>query len=147
MRMHNANQAHDEYVEKEMNKASERLQRHRRNLDADHRDIGKLQQEMNAVMDQGVELVGKVESMVDKLCHCGDTWGSPVLKGEGTSATPFEFDEGLEYAESPPLTVAASSTEYLSVPVAEESHGHVHDGCLPTPPPGSTSDAENIPPR
>ena len=143
----------DTYVDKEMTKVFQRVDRHRRNLDADHRDIGKLQDEMEGVRDQGVELVAKVASMADKLCHCGENWGSPVLKGEGTEETPFQLeDEELEYQESPPESSSAQSseTEYHEPPVAPEvpePSAHVHDGCLPTPPPGSTSDQENIPPR
>jgi hypothetical protein len=72
----------DEYVDRGMDKFQERLNRHRV-------EINKSYCREKELMERVEELEAQVESMSNKLCHCGQE--SPAFEGDG----------GLEYADSP----------------------------------------------
>ena len=92
----------DEYVKKELNKTHERLQRHRRDLYSDHREIGKLHDITDSLGDQGIELASSLESMERRLCRCRDGRENVPMRGEGSESHPYEFGSDLEYEGSPP---------------------------------------------
>jgi hypothetical protein len=90
----------DEYVDHGMDKFQERLNRHRVEIDKSYRREKELKEWVEV-------LEAQVESMSNKLCHCGQK--SPV----------FEEDGGLEYADSPGEYHTPPNTSPITVPPEE----------------------------
>src|SRR6201995_1870293 len=106
-RLHNAALAHDESVDKALDRHQDRLGRHRADLDSLHCKI-KTSEAQHEVVDQELEIVnGKLLDLDSSRCHCGDK--SPALSGEGSRKIPFE----LEYE--------GSDSSYRTVEVADDS--------------------------
>jgi hypothetical protein len=72
----------DEYVDRGMDKFQEHLKSHRVEINKSYRREKELRERVEV-------LEAQVESMSERLCHCGKT--SPT----------FEEDGGFEYADSP----------------------------------------------
>jgi hypothetical protein len=97
----------DEYIDKALDKFQERLNRHRVEIDKSYRREKELKERVEV-------LEAQIESMSEKLCHCGKA--SPV----------FDDDGGLEYAASdeyhtPPissLVVASPEENEEPIPIA-----------------------------
>jgi hypothetical protein len=102
----------DEYVDKGMDKFQERLNRHRVEINKSYRREKELRERVEVLEVQ-------VESMSERLCHCGKA--SPI----------FEEDGGLEYADSdeyhtPPVSSLATAPpeeneDPLPVPILDRT--------------------------
>jgi hypothetical protein len=114
----------DEYVDRGMDKFQERLNRHRVEIDKSYRREKELRERVEV-------LEAQVESMSERLCHCGKA--SPI----------FDEDGGLEYAESdeyhtPPVSslVTAPPEENedpLPIPDRAEEVPDLDLGTVPLP--------------
>jgi hypothetical protein len=115
----------DEYVDKGMDKFQERLNRHRAEIDKSYRREKELRERVEV-------LEAQVESMSNKLCHCGQ------------SSPAFEEDSGLEYADSPgEYHTPPVSSPVDSIPVENEVPIPIPDRAESAP---NNSDQENVPP-
>ena len=93
--MSESNTLRDAYVDREMDKLQERATRQREDITRDRRDA---HERVDALAEWNTMFTAQLESMVPRLCHCGEK--SPSLRGEGSADVPFELeDDALEYAE------------------------------------------------
>jgi hypothetical protein len=105
-----------------------RIARHRRELKALAQEDEEMQRKFDVntsvLCDSISAIEAKIESMVDKLCHCSAP--SP-LSGKGTSDSPYELE--LEYADGDtPTEVPLENT--VPLPVAgPSSAGSSRLGC------------------
>jgi hypothetical protein len=108
-----------------------RISRHRRELKALTQEDEEMQRKFDVntgvLCDSLSAVEAKIESMVDKLCHCSVP--SP-LSGQGTSDSPYE----LEYADEDAPSVVPLENK-TPLPVAGPSSVAPQD-----------SEAENVPP-
>jgi len=93
-KMYESNIARDEYVDRQLGKAWDRLDRHRSDLELAREEMGQLGRRCKILEGEKAELQARVEEMSSKLCRCSVP--SPTWTGQGTSEEPFK----LEYAES-----------------------------------------------
>src|SRR6201992_1492480 len=81
---------------------SQRMNRHRQELDANREEMVWLSQELEEVHADKAILEAQVDLMAEHLCKCLE--GSPQVQGIGSAAEPLELeDEELEYV-TPPMT-------------------------------------------
>jgi hypothetical protein len=115
----------DKYVDDGMDKFQECSNRHRVEIDKSHCQEKELKERVEV-------LEAQVESMSNKLCHCGQE--SPM----------FEEDGGLEYADSPGEYHTPSNTSPITAPPEEnEAPIPIPDRAESIP---NASDQENVPP-
>ena len=129
--MHQKNLERDIYVDKEMDKLSERLDRQRRDLAGNYQRIKLLQDRVDGLEDENVRQQVLIESMSERLCRCAD---SPV-RGEGSEEDPIV----LEYEGSP----APQNFQPLPVPDPGPSTPVVSSSASTTPP-RLSSDEESM---
>ena len=113
----------EERRDKEVDSLMERLNRHRRDLEATHSKARKTQEKIRGLEEEVLTLKVQVGSMADKVCRCSER--SPALSGEGTQNAPFELDyEGSSgFYHVPPEETPATSDEPLPVVVREVVEG------------------------
>jgi hypothetical protein len=141
--MMNSNAKTDESVHKTFDGYQGRLDRHRTNIDNDHKRIRELERSVSSLLVDNVELKVQVESMADKLCRCGDR--SPALSGAGTRNSPFELDyeSDASYTAPPvenqvPLPVVLEQS-----PLPSSNQENIPPACCADPP--ASSDVVMVP--
>src|ERR1700753_2167988 len=86
------------------------MNRHRQEIDSLRDASFRLEERVKMLEDKKVILEARVDSMSERLCRCSES--SPRIKGQGSAAAPFEFEdeEELEYATPPTSRPESSST-------------------------------------
>ena len=123
--LHDMNNKHDSYVDKELNKHHQRLNRQRDDINREKGQWLVIEERVDSLGGETQELTARVESMSDKLCRCQDRADcAEVGSFERNIPTPALTYEGSDdsYHTPPPAGIVGDSP--VRPPLVELSSGN-----------------------